>query len=63
MKITITIKVGKSGSESFAQEIHSLLPTIEQLKDFRQRVAPAVLPVKFRLIDNQTQSAFIEFDD
>jgi hypothetical protein len=63
VKITITIEVGAKGSESFAQEIHSLLPTIEQLKDFRQRIIPAVLPVKFRIVDNQKQTAFIEFDD
>ena len=63
MKITITIEVGAKGTEAFAQEVHALLPTVEQLKEYRTKIIPAVLPVKFRIEERQTHSAFIEFDD
>ncbi len=64
MKITITLEVNsKQGLASFAEEVVSLLPDMEQVKDFRQNIIPAILPIKFRLVDNQTQKAFIEFDD
>jgi hypothetical protein len=63
MKITIEITVNsKQGIAAFADEVFALLPTREQIKEFRQNTVPAILPVKFRLVDRQTQSAFIEFD-
>lgn len=64
MKITVEIEVKRNkGNTAFAEEVHSLLPTLEQLEDFRRKIVPAVLPVKFRIVDSMTQSSFIEFDD
>lgn len=63
MKVTIEITVNsKQGIDAFADEVHALLPTREQIKDFRQDIVPAILPVKFRLVDRMAQKAFIEFD-
>ena len=64
MKITITIVPSRgTGVEPFADEVSALLPTREQLVDYRRRVTDAVLPVKFRIAQSSTQSSFIEFDD
>jgi hypothetical protein len=62
MKVTITIKVNKN-KDAFANAVHSLLPTKDQLKEYAAAIVPAVLPVKFRIAENQRSSAFIQFDD
>ena len=64
MRVTITIETKTpKGSRALADEIHALLPPREKIEEYLANIIPAVLPVKFRIVDRQTQSAFIEFDD
>jgi len=64
MKVTITIEARRNqGVDSLADEIHALLPDRKALGKFLKDIIPAVLPVKFRLVQNQTQSSFIEFGE
>ena len=64
MKITIEIDINAAkGSAAFSDEVAALLPTREQLHNFRKAISPVVLPVKFRVVDRQTQRSFITFED
>ena len=64
MRVTIEIIIKSArGTESFVDEVEKAMPDHAKLVELTKRTIGAVLPIKFRLHEKQTLSAFIEFAD
>ena len=63
MKITIELFVTPKGTGAMADEIHSLLPSLDFLSNRVDSTRSLVSPAKYRMVDNQTQKAYITFEN
>lgn len=63
MKILIELKVTPKGTTALADEIHGLLPSLDFLNHRIESTRALVGTAKYRMVDNQSQSSYITFEN
>ena len=63
MKILLELNVTPKGTTALAEEIHGLLPSLDFLIHRIEGTRALVGQAKYKIVQNQSQSAFITFEN